>query len=45
MLPETIARLAEIENIVGVKEATGELQRVRQIRQLCGKDFALYTRR
>jgi len=43
MLPETIARLAEIENIVGVKEATGELQRVRQIRQLCGKDFALYT--
>ncbi len=43
MLPETIARLAEIDNIVGVKEATGELQRVRQIRQLCGADFALYT--
>jgi 4-hydroxy-tetrahydrodipicolinate synthase len=43
MLPETIARLASIDNIVGVKEATGELQRVRQIRQLCGPDFALYT--
>ena len=43
MLPETIGRLAAIDNIVGVKEATGELQRVRQIRQLCGTDFALYT--
>ncbi len=43
MSPETIARLAEIDNIVGVKEATGELQRVRRIRQLCGPDFALYT--
>ncbi len=43
MLPETIGRLAKISNIVGVKEATGELQRVRQIRKLCGNDFALYT--
>lgn len=43
MLPETVGRLAKIDNIVGVKEATGKLERVKQIRDLCGDDFALYT--
>ncbi len=43
MLPETVGRLASIENIVGVKEATGDLERVSQIRDLCGSDFALYS--
>ena len=43
MLPETIARLAKIDRIVGVKEATGDLFRVAVIRDLCGDDFALYT--
>ncbi len=43
MLPETIGRLAKIEHIVGVKEATGDLTRVRVMRELCGDDFALYT--
>ncbi len=43
MLPETIGRLSAIENIVGVKEATGELDRVKTIRDLCGDDFAIYT--
>jgi len=43
MLPETIGRLSAIENIVGVKEATGELDRVKSIRGLCGDDFAIYT--
>ena len=43
MLPETIGRLAEITNIVGVKEATGDLTRVPIIRELCGEDFAIYT--
>lgn len=43
MLPETIARLSAIENIVAVKEATGELDRLKEIRDLCGADFAIYS--
>lgn len=43
MLPETVGRLAEIDNIVGVKEATGKLDRIKQIRDLCGNEFALYS--
>jgi 4-hydroxy-tetrahydrodipicolinate synthase len=43
MLPETIARLSAIDNIVGVKEATGELHRLKEIRDLCGDDFAIYS--
>jgi 4-hydroxy-tetrahydrodipicolinate synthase len=43
MLPETIGRLAAIDNIVGVKEATGELDRLPLIRDLCGDDFAIYS--
>jgi 4-hydroxy-tetrahydrodipicolinate synthase len=43
MLPETVARLAEIDNIVGIKEATGELDRVGLIRAGCGEDFAIIS--
>lgn len=43
LLPETVGRLAEIENIVGVKEATGKLERVQQLRNLTAADFAIYT--
>ena len=43
MLPETVARLAPIPNIVGVKEATGDLSRVQQLKDLCGPDFELYS--
>ncbi|MCB1722840.1 MAG: 4-hydroxy-tetrahydrodipicolinate synthase [Gammaproteobacteria bacterium] len=43
MLPETVARLAEIDNIVGVKEATGKLDRITRLRELSGADFAVYS--
>ena len=43
MQPETIARLAPIDNIIGVKEATGDLSRVSRLRELCGDAFALYS--
>ncbi len=36
MLPETVARLADIPNIVGIKEATGSLQQASEILSLCG---------
>ncbi|NEV63813.1 4-hydroxy-tetrahydrodipicolinate synthase [Thiorhodococcus minor] len=43
MQPETVSRLAEVRNIIGVKEATGDLTRVRAIRERCGPDFAIYS--
>jgi len=43
MLPETVGRLAEIDNIVGIKEATGEVGRVSRLRALCGDEFALLS--
>ena len=43
MLPETVARLASVDNIIGVKEATGDLARVARLREMCGADFALYS--
>lgn len=41
--PETVARLAKIDNIVALKDATGDLERVAQHRELCGKDFVLLS--
>ena len=35
ILPETVAKLAEIENIVGIKEASGNIDQVTQILHLC----------
>jgi 4-hydroxy-tetrahydrodipicolinate synthase len=43
MLPETVAELATHTGIMGIKEATGEVARVRLLRELCGEDFALYS--
>jgi 4-hydroxy-tetrahydrodipicolinate synthase len=43
MLPETIGRLSPLSNIVGVKEATGDLSRYKTIRDLVGPDFAIYS--
>lgn len=43
MLPETVERLAKVPNIVGIKEATGDLERVTEILNRCGSQFALYS--
>lgn len=43
MLPETVARLAAIPNIVGIKEATGKVQRVPEVRERCGEAFEIYS--
>ncbi len=43
LLPATVARLAQVKNIIGIKEATGKLDRVPVLRQLCGPQFELYS--
>ncbi len=43
VLPEQVAELAEIQNIVGIKEATGDVARVEQLRKLCGSNFILLS--
>ncbi len=41
--PETVAQLAEIPNIVAIKEASGSLDQASQIRRLTPPSFALYS--
>ncbi len=43
MLPETVARCAEMDNIVGIKEATANLSQISSIIQLCPDDFAVLS--
>jgi 4-hydroxy-tetrahydrodipicolinate synthase len=43
MQPETVAELARVKNIVGIKEATGNMQRLAEIKQLVDDNFALLT--
>jgi 4-hydroxy-tetrahydrodipicolinate synthase len=43
MLPATVAELAGHARIFGIKEATGDVSRVAELRQLCGDEFALYS--
>ena len=43
MLPGTVARLAKHDNIFGIKEATGDIGRLRAIQDLIGDDFMLYS--
>ena len=43
ILPATVARLAEIENIVAIKEASGNLEQVSEIIRTTPKDFVLYS--
>lgn len=43
MQPETVARLAEVPNIVGLKEATGSLERNRKLISLVGEKMTLLS--
>jgi 4-hydroxy-tetrahydrodipicolinate synthase len=43
LLPETVERLARISNIVGIKEATGKLERAAEIEQRCGDRIDVYS--
>ncbi len=41
--PQTVARLAEIENIVGIKESTGNIDQASQMRRLTPPEFEIYS--
>lgn len=43
MLAQTVLRLANIDNIIGVKEATGDMQRAKEIATAMPEGFALYS--
>lgn len=41
--PETVAKLAEIPNIIGLKDATGDLGYTCKVKSLVPEDFAIYS--
>jgi 4-hydroxy-tetrahydrodipicolinate synthase len=43
MLPATVKRLAPIDNIIGIKEAVGDMQRIRDLIALASDKFAIYS--
>lgn len=43
LLPATVKRLAEIENIVGIKEAVGDVTRMQELVKLANDNFAIYS--
>lgn len=43
ILPETVARLAEIDNIVAIKEASGNLEQVSLLKTMVPPDFLIYS--
>ena len=43
ILPETMARISKLKNVVGVKEASGNVAQMSEVRYLCGEDFDLIS--
>ena len=43
ILPETLKELSKVENIVAVKEASGNISQVAKIAELCGDDMTIYS--
>ena len=43
ILPETCKKLSEIENIVAIKEASGNISQVAEIAKLCGDELNIYS--
>jgi 4-hydroxy-tetrahydrodipicolinate synthase len=43
MLPETVARLAEIPNVIGIKEASGSLTQISEIIRVCPENFIVLS--
>jgi len=43
MLPETTARLSTLKNVIGIKEAFGTVERIKELVASCGDDFMIVT--
>lgn len=43
LLPQTVKRLSEIDNVVAVKEAANDVDQATEIKRICGPDFKLYS--
>ncbi|MEE8229804.1 MAG: 4-hydroxy-tetrahydrodipicolinate synthase [candidate division NC10 bacterium] len=43
MLPDTVATLAELQNIVGMKEASGSLEQMTEVISLCGEQITVVS--
>ena len=43
ILPATCKKLSEIENIVAIKEASGNLSQIAEIKNLCGDELSIYS--
>ena len=43
LLPATVARLAELERVIGIKEATGSLNQISEVIRLCPDDFIVLS--
>ncbi len=43
MLPQTVARLAELKNVVAIKEATGNMAQVSEVINLCGEKITVLS--
>jgi len=43
MLPETVAKLAKLPNIIGIKEASGSLDRIAELVKACGENFVVLS--
>lgn len=43
LLPDTVRQLSVVPGIIGIKEATGDMHRLDEIKKLCGDRFAIYS--
>lgn len=43
LLPSTVARLAEVKNIIAIKEATGDMKQVSEVIRLCGDKMVVIS--
>lgn len=43
MLPETVARLSQVKNIIGIKEACGSIEQISDLIRLCPDDFIILS--